>query len=217
MRGEKVGTGDDLRALAHSIIDSYEMRVRTVNGLMDQAYQFLKSFQMELEDMIVRLRENLAKAESLRKKDFDRMIKDVIERRHQTEEEAKQGLKIFREEEGEMIGRLRKIVLGGSGSTLEDMGAIKEDISRRQKEREKNIIKALKRLQIEQEELRVALKNLLLKGEEVKVKDFRIMIKSLRAQQGDRDADLTKMLDDFDVVRDRVQNQWQSVARTSGQ
>jgi len=115
-----------------------------------------------------------------------------------------------------MIGRLRKVVLGGSSSTLQDMAAIKEDISRRQKEREKNIIKAMKRLQIEQEELRVALKNLLEKGEEVRVKDFKLMLKSLRAQQSDHNAALTKMLDDFDVVRTRVQGQWQSVARASG-
>ena len=208
-----MGTGEDLRALANSIIDSYEMRVSTVNGLMDQAYHFLKSFQMELEDMIVRLRNNLAKAESLRKKDFDRMIKDVIERRLQTEQEAKQSLKLFRKEEEEIIGRLREIVLGGSSSSLEDMDAIKEDISLRQKEREKNIIRALKRLQIEQEELRVALKNLLAKEEAVKVKDVRIMINSLRAQQSDRDAELTRMFDDFDMVRTRVRNQWQSVAR----
>ncbi len=208
-----MGTGEDLRALANSIIDSYEMRVSTVNGLMDQAYHFLKSFQMELEDMIVRLRDNLAKAESLRKKDFDHMIRDVIERRLQTEQEAKQSLKLFRKEEEEIIGRLRNIVLGGSSSTLEDMDAIKEDISRRQKEREKNIIKALKRLQIEQEELRVALKNLLAKEEAVKVKDVRVMINSLRAQQSDRDAELTRMFDDFDVVRTRVRDQWQSVAR----
>jgi len=213
MRGENVGTGEDLRALANSIIDSYEMRVSTVNGLMDQAYHFLKSFHMELEDMIVRLRDNLAKAESLRKKDFDHMIRDVIERRLQTEQEAKQSLKLFRKEEEEIIGRLRDIVLGGSSSTLEDMDAIKEDISRRQKEREKNIIKALKRLQVEQEELRVALKNLLAKEEAVKVKDVRIMINSLRAQQSDRDAELTRMFDDFDVVRTRVRDQWQSVAR----
>ena len=209
-------TGKDLRALANSIIDSYEMRVRTVNGLMNQAYSFLRGFQMELEDMIVRLRDNLAKAESLRKKDFDRMIRDVIERRHQTEKEAKQSLKFFREEEEEMIGRLRKIVLRGSGSTLEDIGTIKEDISLRQKEREKNIIEVLKRLQIEQEELRVALKNLLAKGEEVKVKDFRVMLKTLRAQQSDHDAELTGMLYDFDVVRTKVQDQWHAVARESG-
>ena len=210
-----MGSGEDLRALANSIIDSYQMRVRTVNGLMDQAYNFLESFQMELEDMIVRLRDNLAKAESLRKKDFDRMIKDVIERRYQSELEAKQSLTVFHEEEEGMIDRLRKIVLGGSHSNMQDMAAIKEDISRRQKDREKNIIKAMKRLQIEQEEFRVALRNLLEKREEVKVKDFKLMIKSLRAQQSDRDTELTKMLDEFDVVRTRVQGQWQSLASVS--
>lgn len=212
-----MGSGEDLRALANSIIDSYELRVSTVNGLMDQAYHFLKSFQMELEDMIVRLRNNLAKAESLRKIDFDRMISDVIECRYQTEQDAKQGLKLFREEEEEMICRLRKIVLGGSSSTLQDMAAIKEDISRRQKEREKNIIKALKRFQIEQEDLRVALKNLLSKGEGVKIKDFRVMVQSLRIQKLERDTELTRMLDDFEVVRDRVQSQWQAVSRVSNQ
>ena len=56
-----MGTGDELKALANSVIDSYEMRVRTVNGLMEQAYGFLRSFQMELEEMIERLRDNLAK------------------------------------------------------------------------------------------------------------------------------------------------------------
>jgi len=212
MRGEKVGTGEDLKSLANSIIDSYEMRVSTVSGLMDQAYHFLESFQLEVEEMSIRLRDNLAKGESLRKTDFDRMLGDVIECRQRTEQEAKQSLDRFQEEEKEMIDHLRKIVLGSSDSPLEDMGAIKDDISRRQKEREKDIIKALKRLQIEQEELKVALKNLLSKGDEVKVKDFRIMIKSLKAQRGDRDVELTKMLDDFDVVRTRVRDQWQSVA-----
>lgn len=207
---------EDLRELANSIIDSYEMRVSTVSTLMNQAYNFLKSFQTELEDMIFRLRDNLAKAESLRKKDFDRMITDIIERRHVKEEEVKQGLKLFQEQEEEMISRFRKIILNGKGSSVEDIKAIKDDISGRQKEREKNIIKALKCFQIEQEELKAALQNLLSKGEGLKFKDFRIMLKSLRAQQSDRDAELIKILDEFDVVRDKVQTQWQTVARVSG-
>ncbi len=211
-----MGAGEDLKALANSIIDSYEMRVKTVNTLMDQAYHFLKSFQTEIENMIVRLRDNLAKAESLRKKDFDRMISDVVECRRQSEEEAKHSLKLFQEQEKEMISRLRKIVLGVSSSTLQDMEAIKEDISTRQKEREKKVIKTLKCFQIELEEFRAGLKKLLSKGEGVKVKDFKVMLNSIRAQQSDRDVELTRMLDDFDVVRARVQGQWQSVARVSG-
>jgi hypothetical protein len=144
------------------------------------------------------------------------MISDVIERRRQSEQEVEQSLKLFQEQEEEMISRLREITLKGNRSGLEDIEAIRGDILRRQKEREKMIIRALKRFHIEQEELRVALKNLLSKGERVRIKDFRTMLQSIKAQESDRDAELAKMLDDFEVVRDRVQTQWQAVSRVSG-
>ncbi|MBU4462707.1 MAG: hypothetical protein KKB05_02030 [Proteobacteria bacterium] len=207
--------GEELKALANSIIDSYEVRVSTVKTLMAQANHLLKSFQMELEEMVAGLRDNLAKSESLRKKDFERMIKDIIERRRQRGQEAEQSLKLFQEQEEEMVSRLRKIVLGGSRSGLEDIEAIKEDISTRQKEREKKVIKTLKSFQIELEEFRAGLKKLLSKGEEVKVKDFKFMLKSMRAQQMDRDAEMAVTLDDLELVRDRVQTQWQAVSRAS--
>ena len=214
-----MGVGEDLRTLANSIIDSYELRVRTVSTLINQAYQLLKSFETEIEDMIAGLRDNLAGVESLRKKDFDHMISDVIERRRQREEEAGETLKRFQEEEGEMIGRLREIILRGNSSSLEDIEdikAIKEDIFKRQKERENKIIKTLQCFQIEQEELRVALKKLLSKGEGVKIRDLRITLRSLRARQSDRDAELIKMLEEFEIVRGKVQTQWQAVSRVSG-
>ena len=207
---------EDLRTLASGIIDSYEIRISTVNTLMYQAYRFLESFQMELEDMIVQLRDNLAKTESLRKKDLDHMINDVIERRRENEEELQQKFRLFNEQEKDMITRLREIILKGNRSSLEDIEAIREDISKRQKEREKTIIRDLKRFQIEQEELRISLKNILSKGEAVKIKDLRSMLRAIRAQQNDRDVDLARILDDFEVVRDRVQAQWQGVSRVSG-
>ena len=211
-----MGAAEELKALANSIIDSYEMRVSTVNTLMGQANNLLKAFQIELEEMIALLRNNLAKSESLRKKDFERMISDVIERRIKRGQEAEQSFKIFQEEEGEMIARLRDIISSGNNSSLDDIETIREDILRRQKMREKKIVKSLKCFQVEQEELRVALKKLLSKGENVKIKDFKIMINALRVQQSDHDVEMIQMLEEFDVVRDRVQTQWQAVSRVSG-
>ena len=208
--------GNDLRALANSIIDSYEMRVKTVGALMNQANQLLGSFQLEIEDMMAGLRNNLAKSESLRKKDFDNMMSNVIELCQRTEEEAEENLSRFQVEEEEMISRLRNIVLNVSHSSLEDIKAIREDILKRQKEREKAIIRALKRFQIEQEDIRVALRNLLSKGENVKVKDLKIMLKLFSVQQNDRDAEMISMLEDFEVAREKVQTQWQEVSRVSG-
>jgi translation initiation factor 1 (eIF-1/SUI1) len=210
-----MGAAEELRVLANSIIDSYEMRVSMVNTLMGQANNLLKVFQIELEEMIALLRDNLAKSESLRKKDFEHMIKDVIERRIQRGQEAEQSFKLFQGEEEEMIVRLRDIIFSGNSSSLDDIEAIREDILRRQKMREKKIVKSLKCFQVEQEELRVALKKLLSKGENVKIKDFKTMINALRVQQSDHNTDMIRMLEEFDVVRDKVQTQWQAVSRVS--
>jgi len=206
-----VGTGEELKALANSVIDSYEMRVRTVNGLMEQAYGFLRSFQMELEEMIDRLRDNLAKGESLRKKDFDRMMADFTERRLSHQLTAEDVLSRFQKEETEMIDRLRKIIVSGGRSDLKDMELIRDDILKRQKEREASVIQALKRIQVEQEELKAAIKRLLSKGDDVRMKDFKLMLKSLRVQQCVQDTQLDGMLEDLDLARSRVQSQWQAV------
>jgi len=205
-----VGTGENLRDLANSIIDSYEMRVKTVNGLMEQAYHFLRSFHTELEEMIVQLKENLAKSESLRKKDFDRMMSGLTARRSLREAEAETVFENFQREEKEMIGRLRNVIVSGGRSNPDDMEIIKEDIQKRQKERETGIVQAMKRIQMEQEELKTALKKLLEKGETVKLKDFKLMLKSLKVQQGVRDNQVGRILEDLDMVRERVQNQWQT-------
>jgi len=207
-----VGTGDELKALANSIIDSYEMRVRTVNGLMEQAYGFLRGFQMELEEMIDRLRDNLARKESLRKTDFDRMMADLTERRLSHQLSAEDVLSRFQREEMEMIDRLRQIIVTGGRSNFQDMEEIRDDILNRQKERETGVIHVLRRIQIEQEELRTGIKHLLNKGDAVRIRDFKRMIKSLTLQQGVQDTQLGGMIEDLDLARSRVQSQWQAVA-----
>jgi len=205
-----VKTEENLKDLANSIIDSYEMRVKTVNDLMEQAYHFLEGFHAELQEMIVQLKENLAKSESLRRKDFDRMMSGLTARRSAREEEAEKVFQNFQEEEKEMIGRLRNVMVQGDRSNPDDMEIIKEDILSRQKERETGIVNALKRIQMEQEELKTALKKLLAKGETVKLKDFKLMLKSLKVQQGVRDNQVGRLLEDLDIARERVRNQWQT-------
>ena len=206
---------ENLRALANGIIDSYEMRVKTVNELMAQAYHFLTGFQIEVEDMMVQVRDNLARSENLRKKDFNRMMAEVTEKQRAREAEAKQVFYRFQEEEMGMIGRLREIMVSGGRSNPEDMEVIREDILKRQRERETAIVRVLKRFQVEQEEVKSALKMLLEKGDSVKVRDFRRMLKALRVQQSTRENQVDGMLEDLDRVRHKVQSQWDAVSGVS--
>jgi len=204
-------TKEDLRTLATSILDSYAMRVDTVNALMEQAYGFLRSCQNELNDMIDRLRENLARAGSLRKADFDRMIRDILAPRTAQARETEERLSRFREEEEGMIQRLRTILARGQDNGFQNIQEIRFDILRRQKDRERDILSALKQFQIDQEELRECLRALLAKGERIKIKDLRGMLRALKVQQARRDTVILNMIEELDAVRERVQSRWQQV------
>jgi hypothetical protein len=201
----------DVKELAVSIIDSYEMRVSTVTTLMTQANNLLKSFQIEMEDMITQLRDNLAKSESLRKKDFDIMMRTMVDRMREIEQEEQDRFIQFQMEESEMIGRFRRLVSGESLVVTEDMETLREDVHTRQKERERRIVNGLKQFQIAQEEFRSGVKILLLKGDGVRIKDLKRMLRTIKAHQYFREPEIIAILDSFDAVRNRVQNQWREV------
>jgi len=205
----------DMKELAVSIIDSYEMRVSTVTMLMTQTNNLLKSFQIEMKEMITQLRDNLAKSESLRKKDFDIMIRALVDRMREIEQEAEDRFNQFRQEESEMIDRFRRLVSGESPVVTEDMETLREDVLTRQKERERRIVNGLKQFQIAEEELRSGLKTLLLKGSGVRIKDLKQMLRTIQVHQCFRGPEIIAFLDNFDAVRDRVQNQWREVLACS--
>ena len=201
----------DVKELAVSIIDSYEMRVSTVTTLMTQANNLLKSFQIEMEDMITQLRDNLAKSESLRKKDFDIMMRTMVDRMRELEQEEQNRFIQFQMEESEMIVRFRRLVSGESLVVTEDMETLREDVHTRQKERERRIVNGLKQFQIAQEEFRSGVKILLLKGDGVRIKDLKQMLRTIKAHQYFREPEIIAILDSFDAVRNKVQNQWREV------
>ncbi len=205
----------DMKGLAVSIIDSYEMRVSTVTMLMTQANNLLKSFQIEMREMITQLRDNLAKSESLRKKDFDIMIRALVDRMREIEQEAEDRFNQFQQEESEMIGRFRRLVSGESPAVTEDMETLREDVLTRQKERERRIVNGLKQFQLAQEELRSGLKTLLLKGNGVRIRDLKQMLRTIQVHQCFCEPEIITFLDTFDAVRDRVQNQWRDVLACS--
>ena len=205
----------DMKGLAVSIIDSYEIRVSTVTMLMTQANNLLKSFQIEMKEMIIQLRDNLAKSESLRKKDFDIMIRALVDRMREIEQEAEDRFNQFQQEESDMIGRFRRLVSGESPAVTEDMETLREDVLTRQKERERRIVNGLKQFQIAQEELRSGLRTLLLKGHGVRIKDLKQMLKTIQVHQCFCEPEIITFLDNFDAVRDRVQNQWRDVLACS--
>jgi len=206
-------SGDKLKALANTIIDSYDLRVLAVKKLMVQSHQSLVDFREELEQIVGQVRSNLAKSENLRRKDFDAMIKDLIEFNSLNERAAEESLIQFQKEEQDMTELLRSLI-NKSHSGIKGIEAIREDIIIRQKRREHSIIRALKNYHLHFEELKNGLSKLIDKGEAIKLRDFKTVLSAVKTQHQNDHQDMSTLLDGFDLIRTTVLEQWKTVSKS---
>ena len=193
-----------------NVIDSYEAQVATVAALMRQTVEVLKNLDCEQKEEVLELRDLLARAESLRRKDFDTLIVKIWARRREKEGEIGQTLESFLIEQQEMVAWLRK-VLGNGNISLEEFRAISQHMLTNQKEQEGKMSRMLRELHLEQEELGAGLKKLLEKGEKVRIKDFKAMIRAVQLRQGGRRDKVGKMLDELWRIDEEVAAQWRRV------
>jgi len=212
MKGSK-----ELGIIVEEIVSSYDLKVKTVISLMRQVNQEIKNYHKEQELMVNKLKDILAKNECLRKKDFDKMMSGIRNQQESREKEVSQVVENFYKEEEEMVTKLREVLAIKSPSTLEDFKILKEKMLNRPKEREKRISQMLKDFHRDQDELSTVLKMLLKKGPSVRIKDFKAMVKAFHIERKDENAEVDKVLEEFERVKDEINNQWQKVMVTVGQ
>jgi len=122
---------NNLKNLAEEIIASYDARVRVVGGIVEDTHHLLDGFKEKRQEMSDDLREVLAKFESLRKKDFNAMMQDILLTQQKREENVKKMLTDFREEEAQVAEQLRELLKRGEKIRVADfkktLGRIRED------------------------------------------------------------------------------------------
>lgn len=205
-----------VRNIVEQIVNSYESKVKTVTSLMKEVHQRVKNYHIEQEQMTNRSRDILAKNECLRKKDFDTMIAGIRSQQEAREKEVSQMVEDFCKEEEETVAKLKEILTVKSASTLEDFKVLKERMLNRPKEREKRVSQMLKDFHRDQEELNTAFRMLLGKGSSVRIKDFKAMVKAFQIERRDENAEVDRVLEEFERVKDEISNQWQKVMVTVG-
>ena len=206
---------EELQYFVKAIIGSYETRVRTVDVLMRQTVQWLKNLQAEQEKMTLQLRDHLAKAVSLRKKDFDKMMEGIHRKAQNREKAMRRILERFQKEEEEMVAELKRILASENHLSPPDFRIIKQNILDRQKQREKEVGEILRSFHLDQEELLAALRRLLSKGKKIKIKDFKAMIKGLQAHHSYRESEVARVLEEIERISEQVDAAWQRVMLTA--
>ena len=129
---------NNLKSLAEDIIASYDTRVRVVEEIVEDTHKMLDGFRGKREEMSDNLREVLAKSESLRKKDFNVMMQDILLTQGRREESVKKMLADFREEETRVAERLRELLKRGEEIRLADFKKTLAKIRKDQVVREAN-------------------------------------------------------------------------------
>lgn len=203
-----MGIADDIKGLTNEVVFSYESRISEVGIIIDNTYRILEEFKTKRNEMSNQLKENLAKEGSLRKKDFDSMMVEILSRQDEREKQVKGLLRTFLEEQKEAAQTIKKNLAEGEKVRIDDFKKILQDIQARQKGGENEVNMMLKEFQKEHKEMAESLRALLDKGEVLRVKDFKEMVKNIRSRQIERTNEVREKLDKFRKERQEMASEW---------
>jgi len=235
LRKEKtMPLADDIKNIVENIISSYQARIQSIGAIFDTTHQLLQSFQhsfldtrLEREKINDQLRENLAKNESLRKKDFDNMMQDMLSTQEEREKQVRSLLKDYLNEQKEVantltesLGKFKDALSGGEAQRVKEFQATITEILEKQEQRKQEVSSELKEFQKNQQEMAKRLKELLAKGRKLRMKDlksmlaeFKIQHKERIVQQKERGKEVQNMLGAFKGERLEAAESWQAMQK----
>ena len=143
--------------IAKDIVASYEARLKVVQATVEDTKRLLEEFREKRERMGQELKEALAKHESLRKKDFDEMMGDILIAQSEREKNVEKMLADFRDQEMVVVNNLREMLKKGKKLRLKDfkktLAKIREEQEIREKETPTRVGEELIRMQSEVREM----------------------------------------------------------------
>ncbi len=196
---------EDMKRVAEEIVSSYQSRISTVATIIDNTHQILDDFKIKRNEISNQLKETLARGESLRKKDFDSMMQEILFHQDEREKEVRDLLKTFFEEQKEVAEIIKKSLTGAEKIRIDDFKKMLQDIQAKQRTRENEVSVTLKEFQTEYKEMAESLRSLLDKREAMRIKDFKEMLNYIRAGQSEREKEVRNKLDES---RKERQDEW---------
>jgi len=178
-----------------NIVFSYDTGSQKLAEIFDSTCQILQNYQEYLlakngrqKSINTELRENLAKNESLRRKDFNNMMQEIFLPLDIKEREVKRLLNIYLDDQRQMAKALRenfrdikKYLADGDlqkGETCHKI--IMNILSKENETKGGEVTSKLKSFQKEQQHMAKTLESLSAKGKELKLWDFKLVIKKFK-------------------------------------
>lgn len=168
----------EMGRLVAGLVASYEAGVQAVEAVVEAAYGMLGPWRREREEVCSTLREALAKGASLRRKDFDAMMRGLLLSQEEREREVKGVMKACLKEQKEAVSALKAALDSGDPGRLR---AALGQLQAWQKAR-KEVKRAIASFQREQEEVTSAFRKLL-DGGSVRAKDLKAVLERIQTRR----------------------------------
>ena len=215
----------ETKETVEAVLASYEARIENLSSVFEVSQSLIDCLpdslldnNHEKEKINIELRDLLAKNDSLRKKDYDKMMVSILSFQEECGEEIKSLIKEYFTEERsvalvlkEALSECKDALARGEVEKIKHVQSALKTLFTRQEERKSEIVSRLKEFQSEQKEIPRQLTDLVAKGEGLRIRDFKSMIKKIKAQrverislQKNRKAEVAKMLQDFRKQRQKL-------------
>ena len=205
-----------MEKILKDIVTSYDNRISEVGTVIENTYQVLEEYQNDIlqskedrEKIKAQLREALTSQQHLRRKDFDQMIEKISGGITDRKEKIENNQYIIREELKDYLDKQKDIAAAlrerlarftdhlkeNESNRLTDFKIYLKDLQSQQEKRGEEVRKMLesfrKELEVykaEQILMSQTLRDLLNKGNSLRIKDFKVAISEIQAQQRERKA-----------------------------
>ncbi|WP_424320029.1 hypothetical protein [Candidatus Methylomirabilis sp.] len=185
----RMGMAEEMARLAREVIASYEARVSSVGQIIAATHEMLETFRSQRETMQTQLRETLAHAASLRRRDFDAMMQAILARQAEREGAVKETIRGYLTEQKTLATALKDALTGGEAEEISATRGLLETIAARWEAREQEVKTLLAEFQGEQTVMVQVMGDLLANSGPVKVKEFKATLNAIHSQQWSRRAE----------------------------
>lgn len=188
-----MGMAEEMARLAREVVAPYEARVSAVEQIVECTREMLETFRGQREALRTRLRDTLARAASLRRRDFDSMMQGILARQEAREQAVKETMRGYLQEQRALAAALKDALEKNGPGQIESVKKLLGGITVRREEREHEIRSLLAEFRKEQEEVTRAFQALLSNEGSLRIKEFKVALRAIQFPRGEAGYDSGQM------------------------
>ena len=179
-------TALNMKKIAEEVLRFYESSIDEVSTMVNSTNQILGEFRNERNTTNNTLKYSLAKEKSLRKKDFDSILNEIIPFHDKKEENIKATLNDFLSEQKKTAEMIKQRISSNEKIRLEEFREMINEIQTNREDRVNEVKDMLQDFQLEYRQMGENLQNLLETNKSVRLRDVRNMMNSFEKDRQER-------------------------------